>query len=334
MKTTLIALPFAVLLLIAGIAVGRASVDGTDSEQPAVAQPAASTAQPDGDAEPSAEAASSTVPISSEDFVVSFDGNVGLDRFDYGLWHRDDHLVSNQSWTGDHDTNCGSPETQRPIRRERWQDSFYMCRDHMMTAVGETSGYSLAWFTPKQAFTDQTVVSWDVNVTDLGGRQWWEVMIYPESDGDRYSIAAESVDGTDCLVCTTEDWVAQTANLLPYGPGSIVVGTGPSALQDPHIHYDGGENLYTEGTKICAGAFTWFRDSGACDSKKTRLTFSITDNQDGTITVDYGGAFTQTITGSFPAEPWRVAFKDHNYTPDKDGVPAGHTWHWDNIKIT
>ena len=120
------------------------------------------------------------------DFVVSFDGNVGFDRFDYGLWHRDDHVGVSATWTGDHDTNCGSPDTQRPIQRDRWQGSFYLCRDHMMTSVGETSGYSLAWFTPKQTFTDQKVVSWDVNVTDLGGRLWWEVMIYPESDGGRY----------------------------------------------------------------------------------------------------------------------------------------------------
>jgi hypothetical protein len=50
--------------------------------------------------------------------------------------------------------------------------------------------------------------------------------------------------------------------------------------------------------------------------------------------VDYGGAFTQSFAGSFPDEPWRVVFKDHNYTPDKDAIPIGHTWHWDNIVIT
>jgi hypothetical protein len=277
------------------------------------------------------EPASAVAP----DFVVTFDGNTGLERFDYGLWHRDDNLVRTQNWTGDHDANCGSPDTQRPIRRDRWRESFYMCRDHMMTAVGDTSGYSLAWFTPKQSFTDQTMVSWDVNVTDLGGRQWWEVMIYPESDASRYFEArTESQHGTDCLVCTTEGWMAQTAGLLPYGPGSIVVGTGPAALQDPKIHYDGRSNLYTANTKICKGAYTWFKGSGACDSKKTRLTFSIRDNQNGTITVDFGGAFRQTFSGSFPDEPWRVVFKDHNYTPDKDGPPIGHTWHWDNIAVT
>ena len=338
-KKILIAVPFAALLLIAAFAVGRASVDGTESDDPTTTsvQPASSAAQPNEDTGPTATSASamgSSPAPSQSDFVVSFDGNVGLDRFDYGLWHRDDHLVSSEDWTGDHDTNCGSPDTQRPIQRDRWQGSFYLCRDHMMTSVGETSGYSLAWFTPKQTFTDQKVVSWDVNVTDLGGRQWWEVMIYPESDAARYFKAAESVDGTDCLVCTTEDWIAQTANLLPYGPGSIVVGNGPAALQDPHIHSDGGENLYEGGTKTCAGGYTWFQESGACDSKKTRLTFTMTDDEDGTITVDYGGAFTQTIDGSFPDEPWRVVFKDHNYTPDKDGTPIGHTWHWDNVSVT
>jgi hypothetical protein len=69
--------------------------------------------------------------------------------------------------------------------------------------------------------------SLDVSVADLGGRQWWEDVIHPASDGDRYSIAAESVDGTECLVCTTEDWIAKTAHILPYEPGSIVVGTAP-----------------------------------------------------------------------------------------------------------
>ena len=30
---------------------------------------------------------------------------------------------------------------------------------------------------------------------------------------------------------------------------------------------------------------------------------------------------------------FEVYFKDHNYTPDKDDVPVGYTWHWDNIRI-
>ena len=62
-------------------------------------------------------------------------------------------------------------------------------------------------------------------------------------------------------------------------------------------------------------------------------TSSITDNGNGTITVDYAGVWTETFSGSFPDE-FRVVFKDHNYTPDKDGRPIGHAYHWDNIIVS
>src|SRR5690606_22509187 len=58
------------------------------------------------------------------DFVETFDGNTGLERFDTGVSHRDDHLVAQRSWTGDHDLACGGPDTQRQIRRDRPHESF------------------------------------------------------------------------------------------------------------------------------------------------------------------------------------------------------------------
>ena len=45
-----------------------------------------------------------------------------------------------------------------------------MCRDHLMTSIGDTAGYSTGWFSPKQTFTNATKVSWDVNITNLLGR--------------------------------------------------------------------------------------------------------------------------------------------------------------------
>ena len=47
--------------------------------------------------------------------------------------------------------------------------------------------------------------------------------------------------------------------------------------------------------------------------------------------VAFGDEFT--FQGSFPDGDVNVVFKDHNYTPDKDGVPVGHTWHWDNVIV-
>jgi hypothetical protein len=247
-------------------------------------------------------------------FFEGFDGNTGLDRFDTGMYHRDDVLVADTSWSGDHDLSCGDPSTQRTIRRDRPSESFYLCRDHLMTSVGDTSGYSIAWFAPKETFHggSHTKVSFDVNVTDLGARQWWEVSIVPV--GSPY--------------LATIDWVAETANIATYDDRSVVVGTGP---------YGNDGNIVTEGDRrdplghghVCGGGAA---DPEGCESKAIRRPFSITDNRNGTISFDFLGE-RYTYAGEFPSD-FKVYFKDHNYTPDKDGTPVGHTWHWDNISVS
>jgi hypothetical protein len=45
-------------------------------------------------------------------FVETFTGNSGFERFDWGIYHRDEFLVADTSWSADHDLNCGSPDTQ------------------------------------------------------------------------------------------------------------------------------------------------------------------------------------------------------------------------------
>ena len=111
--------------------------------------------------------------------------------------------MATTSWTGDHDLNCGTPDTQRTIQRAKPSDSFYMCRDHMMTSIGDTSGYSTGWFTPKQTFTGATQVSWDVNVTDLKARQWWEVAIVPASFNSGVAVVP-AVCGLPWTLVTTQ----------------------------------------------------------------------------------------------------------------------------------
>lgn len=261
-----------------------------------------------------------TVPPTTSGFVETFDNNTGLDRFDFGVWHRDGPAGGTVS--ADHDLNCGDPSTQRTVRGNDPASSFYVCRDHLMTAVGDWSGYSVGWFSPKQTFTTERTVSWDVNVTNLGGRQWWEVMVVP---------AAWNSGFPGCEHCAVQHWLSPDPAHLPgYPAGSIVVGSGAFG-NDVNIH-TGSTNRYTGWQKVC-GAFGHFQSSGACASKMTRIPFKVTENANNTITVNYGGAFSQTFPGQFPNEPWVVVFKDHNYTPDKDGRPAGHTWHWDSIVV-
>ena len=250
-------------------------------------------------------------------FVETFTGNTGLDRFNTGIYHRDEFVMATTQWTGDHDLNCGSPDTQRTISRSNPSDSFYMCKDHLMTSIGDTAGYSLGWFTPRQTFTGVTKVSWDVNITDLGARQWWEVNIVPAS----FNSGVAS-----CPQCAVQDFVKTAAMLPGYPRGSVVVGNGAYG-KDINVSTDGVNRNVAQYQSTC------MFDPEACASKTIRRTFSITDNRNGTITVNYGGFKTFTVPGSFPAGGFNVVFKDHNYTPDKDGVPVGHTWHWDNIII-
>lgn len=242
-------------------------------------------------------------------FVETFDNNTGLNRFHTGVYHRDEFLVSSVTWQGDHDADCGPPGTSRTIHRDNPNDIFYTCRDHLMTAVGDTAGYSTAFFTPKTTFINERSVSWDVNITDLGARQWWEVAILPLSSDDLVAARWLSPDPT---------------GLDPYPNNSIVVGNGPFG-RDFQVFADGSQSQPLSAP-MCA------TDPEACGSKAIRRTFTVTDNGNGTVTVEaFGQKFLRN--GSFPSGGFKVVFKDHNYTPDKDGVPVGYTWHWDNIII-
>ena len=308
---------------------------GTSTTLPAVETiPPAPTTQPPAPTTPeTTQAPSPTTPVTTQapapttvpppvttpppgqggTFFEDFAGNSGLERFQTGVYHRDDDVVNVTSWPGDHDLSCGPPTSSRTIHRDQPDESFYLCRDHLMTSVGDTSGYSIAWFTPDQTFnrSESNVVSWDVNMTDLGNRQWWEVAVIPA--------------GTNKIVCHPSIAV-DPCGLDEYVDGTAMFGTGPwdeFQLVGDRVERQPGDNP--------CGFFT--SDPEACGSKATRRTFTMTDNMNGTITVDYPAAGRSwTIAGSFP-EQFEVVFKDHNYTPDKDNDPVGYTWHWDNIRV-
>lgn len=283
--------------------------------------PTTATQDPVAEAQPSPQG---SAPSSDGlGFVESFDGGVGFDRFDYGIYHRgdlDDGTITwpeaAMTWSGDHDLNCGTPDTQRTIHRDEVSESFFLCRDHLMTSIGDTDGYSTGWFSPRQTFTSETAVTWDVNVTDLGSRQWWEMSIIPES----FESGVPA-----CPHCSVISWLSPSPSGLPaYPAGSVVVGNTSRGF---NVSTDGVDRKVQEFYEIC------MLDPEGCASKSIRRPFSVIDNQDGTLTVEFGGFVTYTVPGSFPTDGFRVVFKDHNYTPDKDGLPVGYTWHWDSIVI-
>lgn len=283
---------------------------------PTTTQPAGTTTPPTSTTQP---------PPSGGGFVETFDGNSGLDRFVTGVHHRDDFAWTD-SWSADHDMNCGSPATQRVVHRDHPEESFYLCADHLMTSMGDASSYTVAWFEPDadgdgvgDVFNRDTVdtVSFDVNVTDLGQRQWWEVVIVPAGYQSGFD---------DCPHCAVHWSVSPSPSNLPAYPSrTSALGSGP--LGNDGMLVADGDGLDPLGwchINDCV-------DPEGAESKMIRRSFSMHDNGDGTLTFEFFG--TRTYPGSFPDE-FRVVFKDHNYTPSKDGEPAGFTWHWDTIAIT
>jgi hypothetical protein len=260
-------------------------------------------------------------------FMETFDNNTGMENLDRHVFHRNPDVHnytgwSSGTWTGDHDLDCGGPDTQRPLQKEpndgqatRIANSFYTCRNHMMTAMGDVDGYSIVAFSPKQTFPSVSQVCVDVNLTDLGNRQWLKFGVVSES---LYNSANGQVPGyivSDVLAADVATDLATSDRLIASWSGGLSGGAG------------GGMKIGNTNTN------SYF--SGGFD-KATRYPVCLTDNGNGTVTFDVASA-SATTAGSFPDGPVRVVFYDHSYTPDKsngEGWPViGYTFHWDNIVV-
>jgi hypothetical protein len=238
-------------------------------------------------------------------------------------------------WTGDHDQSCGSPDTQRPLRSDFRQDTtgengwepyvdfhadelVYLCRNHLMTSMGEIAAYSVVWFSPDQVFSSVSEVCFDVNLTDLGNRQWWKVGVVSDSlFNSTYRTGYNGVVSVPGFMISDVGSADLDDSLE--GPDRIIATwSGGASAGYPGALKIGNNNV---GGEVDAGS-----------DKATRHPVCLTDNLNGTVTFTVAGE-SATSASSFPSGPSRVVFYDHNYTPDKDGTPIGHTWHWDNIVV-
>ena len=163
-----------------------------------------------------------------------------------------------------------------------------------MTSIGDTAGYSTSWFAPKKTFTNERVVSWDVNVTDLKKRQWWEMTIVPAN----FNSGVPS-----CPQCSAESYLP--SGLPNYPADSIVVGNGPFGGAF-HVIANGDDIGPGKWRGIC-GEFSL--DPEGCASKAIRRTFTIRDNGNNTLTLSALGK-DYTFAGKFPTGGFNVVFKD------------------------
>lgn len=284
-------------------------------------------------------------------FVESFDTPAALGRFEFAVHHRSDHdrgvdpannhKLSTDPWNGDHDTSCGGAGTARTLSAQNRADSVYWCREHLMTSMGHVDGYSTIAFSPDQSFDTVTRVCWDVNQTDMGGRQWIVVVVHPDFEhggmrdrNGEYQLAqgTANIDGVD------------RTGTLPT-PESVAFRLGGRY---------GHLNVLSGGTPVDPARFSngnryggQLPNAEALGSRAIRRTMCVTDNGDGTTTVEVqrDQDTWSTVVPVSLARDARVVFEDHTYTPLKDpktcasvqpalaGTGCTFTWHWDNIIV-
>lgn len=286
------------------------------------------------------------------------------DEIEAGAQYRDQFLVSDRSWPGDHadlgNGECGSPDTKRTITRDDLAGQSYWCNvgtGHVMTSQGDTTGYGWVWLRIKQSFTDVTEIRWDVNETHLGNRQFTESMIIPvdawQTDDNPYTLFDDGI--VPSLPCLQDIFAFPCIDFtddLAFGSKAASFGAVTTSSFNQQMIFT---NL--DGVEMSQAGLP-FTDS-ARTSIAERRTHILTDNQDGTVTFaierEDGTFLEHTYFGSFPKGEVYVVFKDHNYTPNKsesgfgrcnaDGVgdpfhgPGGvndcvtFTWHWDNFEV-
>jgi hypothetical protein len=277
----------------------------------------------------------------SEDFA---DPDAFATRFDHG-WSGQDPATWPAvaepflEWKGDHDMNCGKPDSHREIRitpgAAGKQAVWYQCapggdpaKAHLMTSV-QTVGYNIAWFTPKQTFSDVTKVCWSQNLTDLGGGKWTQVIIEPVDQ-------VEAQQGDMGLV-DPDFWDD------PTGPGTGLI-PDPQYGNVGARMMRGGFQFWDSTGWIVGGDSAITQPLEGFEDKAKRFQLCVTDNGDGTVALSMDrpdGAKTATAPGKFPSGEVRVVFEDDSYNPDKHFNIAEQppdddhlTWHWDDIQIT
>lgn len=258
--------------------------------------------------------------------------------FDFSVTHRThpkDHFSVFDSYLADHDDHCAGPNpdisplpqhevTTSHLSHGALPDkSFFICKNHMMSSMGDVEGYSVTSFWPRQEFdfSNGGVLEFDVNINDNHPRSWFEVMIVPRSE---------------LKVAAAREWLpideAYPKDRIVFefmeNKRKIQVGTGAI---DP------------EGIILEAGDWKTWRDEFSNDPanddrrirRTMRMTFTETElvwaiqQEDGDFS-----EYTVTVPGGLPFTRGLVVFKTHAYTPEKDGNMNTYTFHWDNIRFS
>ena len=290
-----------------------------------------------------------TVPPAG-DFVATFDtASDFYDRFDYGYSGIDSRLFPDPAavvYQGDHDEDCNGPTTSRTVdlsdEAGGFHNVFWHCqpggdpaKGHVMTGVN-TFNYNIAWFSPKQTFTNVTEVCWDLNFTNMSHRKWTQVLFVGMEDATHYPMPAERGTGGWDLGFTNPDFRTSGSGVSTgidswHGDLAGIVNLARSYFR---AFDDAQGGWTTPGANPSSGQDIAWLDKVSrfttCVSRSATPGFIIVDQETP------NGPRTYELAGTIPTDEVRVVFQDDNYDGPKDGnhSPDRITWHWDNITIT
>lgn len=286
-----------------------------------------------------------TQPANAWAFEETFDGDPSSpsqtllpQTFDYVVTHRThpaEHFDAFDAFPSDHDQMCAGPNpdinplpqhdvvTAHDSAGTHPDASFFICKDHMMSSMGDVSGYSVSSFWPKQEFDFSAggVLEFDVNINAEHPRSWWEVVIMPRNE---------------LKVGAAHEWLPISETypkdriVFDYANSQRYVQIGAGAIDPEGILVEAGDD------------FPWVTehpDDAANADRRIRRTMRMTFSQNQVIWAiqKADGSFdeqTTNVPGGLPFTRGLVVFKTHAYTPQKDGNMNTYTFHWDNIRFS
>lgn len=229
-------------------------------------------------------------------------------------------------YPADHGPDCAGPAPPVPAQHMvhstnhgngmHPDESFYVCKRHMMSSMGHVAGYSETSFWPRQEFDFAAggTLEFDVNINDGHGRSWWEIVIQPRQEMNvAPGLVTDETWPLDHIVFQFDQF--STRKVFLGGPGG--------EMED----FDWRQWRYI------------FPDDPALSDRRIRrhmhiqieshsIVWSI-ETEDGSL-----DDFQVDLPDGLPFTRGLVFFTTHAYTPEKDGNTSIYTFHWDNIRFT
>lgn len=278
-------------------------------------------------------------------FEETFDGDPAApsqellpDNFDFVVTHRThpkEHFRVFNAYLADHGENCAGPNpdvsplpqhlvtTSHESNGSAPDDSFFICKNHMMSSMGHVDGYSVTSFWPKQEFDFQNggYLEFDVNLNGNHPRSWFEILIMPRSE-IKVGAAPQQFPIDEAY---PKDRIALRFSDLQRR--HIQVGTGDI---DPLgiIVQESGSRWSQQYPNDPANIDKRIRRTMRVTLLNDKLIWSI-EKEDGSF-----DDFEVDVPGGLPFTRGLVLFKTHAYTPTKDDNMNAYTFHWDNIRFS